>query len=64
MTTMIALPFVCISREQYDFLLFSRNVLGLAVILLGIALYDRVMHLRVSNNPNNPKDDAQEKSAS
>ena len=47
----IQLPYVIVSRFEYDWLVFSRNALILVVIVLSISLYDSYRTRALSNTP-------------
>jgi hypothetical protein len=51
----IQLPYLIVSRVDYDWLLYSRNALLIVTVLLGFALYDSRRTLAL---PNSPKDES------
>jgi hypothetical protein len=52
--TFIQLPYVIVSRFEYDWLVFSRNSLAFIAVILIVVLYDT--H-RTRTLPNIPKDE-------
>jgi hypothetical protein len=49
--TFIQLPYVIVSRFDYDWLVFSRNSLTFIVVILTIALYDAHRPRALLNTP-------------
>ncbi len=47
----IQLPYLIVSRVDYDWLLYSRNTLFIVAVLLGFALYDSRRTLALTNTP-------------